>query len=80
MCRPEDLTGGTPEENAHITRAILSGEPAPKTDAVLLNSAAAIYVAREGVSMPDTLTLARDTISSGKALTQLESFIYLTNS
>ena len=37
-CRKEELAGGSPQENAAITRRILAGERGPKTVAVLLNS------------------------------------------
>jgi len=77
-CKKEDLLGGTPEENAAITRAILAGEQGPKRDAVLLNSAAALYVARPELEMTDALELARATIDSGKATEQLERFITLS--
>ncbi len=40
--RPEDLRGGTPEENAVAARAVLGGESGPVLDAVLLNAAAAV--------------------------------------
>ena len=43
-CRKEDLVGGTPQENAAITLAILNGEKGPKRDAVLMNAGAALYV------------------------------------
>ena len=43
-CEKEDLAGGNPEENAAITLAILNGEKGPKTDAVLLNAGAALYI------------------------------------
>jgi anthranilate phosphoribosyltransferase len=74
-CRKEDLLGGSPAENAQITRDILSGKPGPRRDAVLLNSAAAIYIARPSLSISEALVLARETIDSGKALNQLERFI-----
>ncbi|MCL1907216.1 MAG: anthranilate phosphoribosyltransferase [Propionibacteriaceae bacterium] len=75
----EDLQGGTPQENAQITRDILDGQQGPKTDAVLLNSAAALYLGREDLSMSQAVDLARETISSGKARLQLDRFITLTN-
>jgi anthranilate phosphoribosyltransferase len=78
-CSKSDLTGGTPEENAQITREILDGKPGPKRDAVLLNSAAAIYVARPQLSMEAAITVARDTIDSGKARRQLEQFVTLSS-
>ncbi|MDR1833397.1 MAG: anthranilate phosphoribosyltransferase [Propionibacteriaceae bacterium] len=79
LCRKEDLVGGTPAENAEITRRILSGEAGPKTDAVLLNSAAAIHIAKPELSIAEGLAVARDVISSGKALEQLEQFVARTN-
>jgi anthranilate phosphoribosyltransferase len=77
-CKKEDLVGGSPQENAAISRAILSGEPGPKRDAVLLNSAAAIHIARPDVSMRDAVKIAAETIDGGKALKQLEQFIALS--
>jgi anthranilate phosphoribosyltransferase len=77
-CKKEDLVGGAPAENAQITRDILAGKPGPKRDAVLLNSAAAISIARPGVSIAEGLAIAREVIDSGKALKQLEQFISLS--
>jgi anthranilate phosphoribosyltransferase len=77
-CKKEDLAGGTPAENAAISRAILSGEAGPKRDAVLLNSAAAIHIAKPDLSIADAILLAKETIDSGKALRQLEQFISLS--
>jgi anthranilate phosphoribosyltransferase len=77
-CNRADLVGGTPVENAAISRAILSGEKGPKRDAVLLNSAAAIHIAKPECSIADAIGLARETIDSGKALKQLEQFITLS--
>lgn len=79
-CKKEDLVGGTPAENAAISRAILSGEAGPKRDAVLLNSAAAIHIAKPELSIADAVAVARETIDSGKALRQLERFISLSRS
>ncbi|GHV73408.1 anthranilate phosphoribosyltransferase [Spirochaetia bacterium] len=77
-CKKEDLVGGTPAENAAISRAILSGEKGPKRDAVLLNSAAAIHIAKPEISIADAIDIAKETIDSGKALKQLEQFITLS--
>jgi anthranilate phosphoribosyltransferase len=77
-CKKEDLVGGSPQENAAISRAILSGEPGPKRDSVLLNSAAAIHIARPDVAIQDAVKIAAETIDSGKALKQLEQFIALS--
>ncbi|MDR1900943.1 MAG: anthranilate phosphoribosyltransferase [Treponema sp.] len=77
-CKKEDLQGGSPADNAKITRAVLSGGEGPKRDAVLLNSAAAIYIARPAFSMNECVEIARETIDSGKALARLEQFISLS--
>jgi len=77
-CQKEELVGGSPAENAQITRDILCGAKGPRRDAVLINSAAAIHIARPELSLKDGLALAAETIDSGKALTQLEQFITLS--
>ena len=78
-CKKEELVGGTPAENAQITRDILGGAQGPRRNAVLLNSAAAIHIARPELSLKDGLALAAETIDSGKALAQLEQFIKLSS-
>ena len=78
-CKKEDLVGGTPEENAGITRAILSGEKGPKTDAVILNSAAALYIADSSLTLEGAVAKVREIIDSGKALEQLDRFVALSN-
>ncbi|MCR5145445.1 MAG: anthranilate phosphoribosyltransferase [Lachnospiraceae bacterium] len=79
MCTPEDLKGGTPEENAHITRAILNGEKGPKRDAVLLNAGASLYIGGKADSFEKGVKLAAEIIDSGKALETLEKFIEVSN-
>jgi anthranilate phosphoribosyltransferase len=78
-CQKEDLAGGTPEQNAAITRAVLSGEKGPKRDAVLLNTAAALKIAGKVSSIGEGVRLAAQTIDSGAAKAQLEQFIRLSN-
>ena len=77
-CRKEDLTGGTPAENAEIARKILQGEKGPRRNAVLLNSGAALHIAR-GIPMEEAIREAEKTIDSGKALAQLEALISLSH-
>ena len=79
-CRKEDLVGGDPKENAQITLDILKGQKGPKRNAVVLNSAAGLYVAGVVESIKDGVKIAEEIIDSGKALTQLEKFIEFTNS
>lgn len=78
-CKKEDLTGGTPEENAEFVLEILKGAKGPKTDAVLINAGAALHVARPELSIAEGIEIAREMISSGKALEQLNKFIELSN-
>jgi anthranilate phosphoribosyltransferase len=77
-CKKEDLIGGTPAENAQITRNILAGEKGPKRNAVLINSAAAIHIAKPEISIKDGIALAAEAIDSGKAADQLKQFIALS--
>ena len=76
----EDLVGGNPRENAEITLSILNGQKGPKRNAVVLNSAAALYVAGKADSIADGVRLASEIIDSGRAKKQLEKFIEYTNS
>lgn len=78
-CNKEDLVGGTPQENAAIVNDILGGAKGPKTDVVLLNAGAAIYLASDGITLKDGIGKAREIIVSGKAKKQLKEFIEETN-
>lgn len=78
-CNKEDIVGGTPQENAAIVNDILGGAKGPKTDVVLLNAGAAIYLASDGITLKDGIEKAREIIVSGKAKKQLKEFIEETN-
>ncbi len=79
-CTKEELKGGTPEENASITRAILKGEEkGAKREAVLLNAGASLYIGGKANSMEEGVQLAAELIDSGKAYKTLEDFITLSN-
>ena len=77
--KPEDFGGGEPAVNAKIARDILDGAEGPKTDVVLLNAGAAIYLASDGITMKEGVEKAREIIKSGLAKKQLERFIEETN-
>lgn len=80
-CERDDLKGGTPAENAEITRKILSGEiRGHKRNAVLLNAGSAIYIGGKADSVADGIKLAGELIDSGKALATLEKTIEVSNS
>ncbi len=75
-CTKEELTGGTPEENAGITRKILSGEDrGAKRCAVCLNAGAAIYIAGKAATMEEGVRMAERLIDEGAAARKLEQFI-----
>jgi len=77
-CDKSDLMGGDATDNAQIIRNILNGEKGPKRDAVVLNSAAALYVAKS-ISFEDAIKEVENIIDSGAALKQLENFVKLSN-
>ena len=79
-CDKSELVGGTPAENAAITRAILSGEEqGAKRNAVLLNAGAALFIAGKAQNMKEGVQLAAELIDSGKAVAQLDAFIEASN-
>jgi anthranilate phosphoribosyltransferase len=78
-CCKEDLKGGTPSENAGITREILSGAKGPKRNAVLMNAGAALYIGGKADSIEEGVKLAAELIDSGKAMETLEKFIEVSN-
>ncbi|MDO4337260.1 MAG: anthranilate phosphoribosyltransferase [Eubacteriales bacterium] len=79
-CEKDALTGGTPQENAAITRAILSGEErGPKRQAVCLNAGASFYITGKASSMEEGVRMAEKMIDSGAASRKLEEFIKESN-
>lgn len=79
-CQKSDLLGGTPEENAQITRNILSGQDkGPKRQAVCLNAGAALYVAGSAETIEAGVRLAEYLIDSGKAMEKLQQFVEASN-
>ena len=79
-CDLKELIGGTPQENAQITRDILSGkETGAKRNVILMNAGIAIYLGKEGITMEEGVAIAKEMIDSGKALEKLEEFIKETN-
>ena len=75
----EAIRGGKPNENAAVTRAILSGEITDaRADVCLLNAGAAIYIGGAAPSIADGIAAARQTIADGSALRKLEDFIRIS--
>ncbi len=79
-CSKDELVGGTPEENAAITRGILNGtEKGAKRNATLLNAGAALYIGGKADNIAGGIKLAEEIIESGKATETLDIFIKLSN-
>lgn len=78
-CKKEELTGGTPDENAAITKAVLAGEQGARRTAVVLNAGAGLYVAGKADSIEAGVRLAEELIDSSKAEKKLEEFVKYSN-
>ncbi len=78
-CKKADLVGGTPEENAEITKNILKGEKGHKRNAVLMNAGASLYLGDKAKTFKDGINLAAEIIDSGKAMDTLQKFIEVSN-
>ena len=79
-CSKEELQGGTPGENAEITRAILNGrERGAKRQAVCLNAGASLYITGKTGTIEEGVTMAERLIDSGAAAAKLEEFIRESN-
>lgn len=78
--KKEELVGGTPDENAQITRDILRGKiQGTKRNAVLLNAGLALYAAQKVPTMQEGVALVAKTIDSGAAQQKLEQYIEASN-
>jgi anthranilate phosphoribosyltransferase len=77
---PKELLGGDAQVNAEITRAILAGAQGPRRDIVVVNAAAALFVAGAAPSLKEALPLAARSIDSGAAAAKLEALRALSSS
>ncbi len=75
VARPAELAGGSPEENAEITRNVLAGQKGPCRDIVVLNAGAAIWVADAAADLAAGMEEARRSIDTGAAHAKLEALI-----
>jgi anthranilate phosphoribosyltransferase len=69
------FAGGSPEENAQVTRAILSGESGPRSELAAINAGAAIYAAGAADSIAAGVVAAREALAGGRAADALERFV-----
>ena len=74
-CRPEELVGGAPDENARAVRDVFSGGNGGRRDAILLNAAGAIAAAGHAADLREGLELARRGVDSGAALDRWELLV-----
>lgn len=74
-CEARELQGGTPKENAAITRRVLHGEIGPYRTAILLNAGAGLYIGGASLTLSAGIARARELIDSGSALEKMEDFI-----
>jgi anthranilate phosphoribosyltransferase len=74
----ESVRGGTPEENAAITRGVLGGEQGPRRALVVMNAGAALFVNARVPGFEEGVRLAEETIDSGAAIDTLERFVSKT--
>jgi anthranilate phosphoribosyltransferase len=73
-----DVAGGSPEENAAASRAVLAGERGPRHDLVLLNAGAAIYVGGRAASLGEGVEKATQAVDDGAGRELLERLIETT--
>lgn len=78
-CSKAELKGGNPDENAQITRDILSGKQGHQRNATLLNAGAALYIGGKADSMKNGIGLASQLIDNGNAYNTLEKLIEVSN-
>ena len=77
--KKEDILGGSPEENAQVTRDILSGKITDsRRVTVLMNAGAAIYAGGAASSIAEGVKKAAELIDNGEALARLDKFIELS--
>jgi len=73
-----DIAGGSPEQNAAVTEAVLAGEAGAPRDLTLLNAGAAIRVSGAAPDLGAGVELAREAVDSGAARKVLDSLRRLT--
>ncbi len=73
-----ELAGGTPEENAAVTRAIIEGDVGSRADLALINAGAAIYATGAVASIAEGIEAARAALAEGSAAHALQSYVEAT--
>ncbi|HEB69493.1 MAG TPA: anthranilate phosphoribosyltransferase, partial [Desulfobulbus sp.] len=71
-----DISGGADvAEAASLVRSVLAGEPGARLDMVLLNGGAALMAAGRATELKQGVELAREIITSGKAMAKLDALV-----
>lgn len=78
QAEPAELAGGTPSENAVITRDILAGKKGPRRDVVALNAAGALMAAGRAENLADGIKAAAEALDSGAAAEKLAALAEYT--
>jgi anthranilate phosphoribosyltransferase len=78
-CDPDELRGGTAEENAAAIRAVFAGADGGRRDAILLNGAGAIAAGGLAADLREGLELARTAVDSGAAAARLDELARYTH-
>jgi anthranilate phosphoribosyltransferase len=73
-----EIAGGDPAQNADVLREVLAGRPGAARDVVLLNAAAAIWLADAAPTLAGAVAVARDSIDGGAARERLDAFVAVT--
>ncbi|MDP2709866.1 MAG: anthranilate phosphoribosyltransferase [Solirubrobacteraceae bacterium] len=72
---PDALDGGSPQDNAATTRAILAGETGARRDIAVLNAGAAIYAAGRADDIAAGVAAAQAAIDGGAATRTLDALV-----
>jgi len=76
----EDIVGGTPVENAQLTKDILANKiQGPKRNIVCMNAGLGFYIYGKAASMEEGVKLADQIITEKKGLETLEKLIEVSN-
>jgi anthranilate phosphoribosyltransferase len=78
LTRLSALRGGDPAANAEQLRSLLSGADGPIREAVVLNSAGALWVSGIAADLREGAQIAREVLDSGKGLIKLRQLIAVT--
>ncbi len=74
-----EISGGDARENARIAREVLGGADGARHEIVAANAGAALYVSGAATTIREGVEMARESISSGQAMTKLQELVAVTN-